>query len=60
MMARKYFVRRDVQAACDVCHGHYQWTWTSKNAQAIAAKHHDKTGHTVRVDVEMTIVYGNG
>lgn len=56
-MNNNYFTRRDVQAACDVCHGLYQWHWTGKNAQGVAARHAKLTGHTVRVDVEMAIVY---
>lgn len=54
---RKYWVGRDVKAACYVCHGDEAY-WTGKNAQAVAAKHHDSTGHSTWVEVYMSISYG--
>jgi hypothetical protein len=30
----------------------------TRNAQGLAAQHHDKTGHTVRVEIERTVYYG--
>jgi hypothetical protein len=55
-MARRASVTlEDVQAECLAC----RWTATSRNAQAIAAKHHDATGHAVRVSKSETVVYGD-
>ena len=54
---RRYSYSRDVRAGCLVCHGD-QWHWYGKNAQGIAARHHDATGHEVWVEVHMTIMYG--
>ncbi|MDX8151119.1 hypothetical protein SK069_05905 [Patulibacter brassicae] len=44
-----------VSAECLAC----RWTATSRNAQAIAAKHHDATSHAVRVTKHETLVYGD-
>lgn len=54
---RTYSYVRDVRACCRVCHGDYQWFWQSKNAQAIAARHFDSTGHETIVEIEMTLHY---
>jgi hypothetical protein len=40
-------------AYCEVC----GWECTAKNAQGLAAQHHDRTGHKVTVEVCRTIVY---
>jgi hypothetical protein len=32
--------------------------WLEKNAQAVAARHHDATGHATWVEVNMSIYYG--
>lgn len=58
-MSLNYFTRRDAQAACDECHGPYQWQWTGKNAQGVAARHAKLTGHTVRVEIDMVVVYSS-
>ena len=52
----KYRVGRHVKAACSVCHGHTAH-WITKNAQAVAALHAQRTGHEVWVEVEMNITY---
>lgn len=48
---------RDVRAGCFVCHDG-QAHWTGKNAQGVAARHHDATGHATWVEVSMGIYYG--
>lgn len=42
-------------AECQGC----DWTTDAPNGLGNAAKHHDATGHTVRVDVDRTVVYGD-
>ena len=32
--------------------------WTGPSAHGVAARHHDATGHVVRVKVDMVVVYG--
>ena len=54
---RETWTARDVVAGCFVCHGDVAH-WTTKNAQALAARHHDKTGHRTWVQVVMMIRYG--
>jgi hypothetical protein len=54
---RKYWVARDVVAGCFVCWGS-DGHWHSKNAQALAARHHDATGHQTWADVNMSVIYG--
>lgn len=54
---RETATSRTVQAGCFHCNGN-DAIWTGNNAQAVAAKHHDKTGHTTWVDVYMNIRYG--
>jgi hypothetical protein len=44
-----------VIAQCLAC----DWGSEARNAQANAARHHDRTGHTVRVSVETLITYGD-
>jgi len=34
--------------------------WSSKNAQGVATRHHDATGHTTWVEISMSIKYGDG
>ena len=38
-----------VMAGCRVCHGD-QAVWFERNAMGVAARHHDATGHEVRVE----------
>jgi hypothetical protein len=40
-------------AACDDC----SWRSTAANAQGAAALHHDRTAHTVRVEVVRNVIY---
>ncbi|SNS58932.1 hypothetical protein SAMN05421642_103403 [Rhodococcoides kyotonense] len=47
---------RAVTAGCDRC----RTKWTSANAQAVAAKHHDTYGHKTWVEQVLTIQYGDG
>lgn len=54
---KRYAVARTVTAGCFECNGS-DAIWHSKNAQAVAAKHHYKTGHTTWVDVYLSIRYG--
>jgi hypothetical protein len=56
-MSRPTSVSREISAGCRVCHGN-RAAWTGKNAQAVAAKHHDATNHETWVDVVMAIRYG--
>jgi hypothetical protein len=58
-MSRTTSVARDAFAGCFECHGSEAIWWT-KNCQGIAARHHDATGHTTWVEVNMSIKYGEG
>ncbi len=43
------------QASCDRC----SWNVNAKNAQALAAQHHDKrSGHRTTVEITTRITYG--
>lgn len=44
----------EARAECQRC----AWKVDGKNAQALAAQHHDKHRHPVRVTTTMEIVYG--
>lgn len=48
---------RDCQGGCFVCHGTTA-VWFGPNAQAVAARHHDATGHATWVDVMLMVRYG--
>lgn len=54
---RKTFVARNVIAGCLECNGH-DYIWHAPNAQGVAARHHDATGHTTWADVTLMIQYG--
>lgn len=54
---RDTFISRDVHAGCFVCHG-TDAHWRGPNAQGVAARHHDATGHSTWCDVSMSIRYG--
>jgi hypothetical protein len=56
---RRTYISRDVFAGCFECNGSEAIWWT-KNAQGVAARHHDATGHTTWVEVNMSIKYGDG
>ena len=36
-----------------------EFIWNKKNAQGVAARHHDATGHSTWADVNMMIRYGD-
>lgn len=55
--ARPTAVSRDVYAGCFVCSGS-EPRWFGGNAQGVAARHHDATGHATWCDVAMSIRYG--
>ncbi len=48
---------RDARAGCRVCHGD-RAHWTTANAQALAAQHHDRTGHETWCRIVSDIQYG--
>jgi hypothetical protein len=48
---------RDLRAGCFACHGK-RARWTGANAQALAARHHDRTGHPTWCDIAMQVRYG--
>lgn len=50
--------RRDLLAGCLVCSGRTP-RWAKANAQALAAQHHDRTGHATWVTIATEIQYGN-
>ncbi|WP_375380110.1 hypothetical protein [uncultured Sphingomonas sp.] len=54
---RPTFTSREVRAGCFVCHGS-DANWHGGNAQGVAARHHDATGHSTWCDVHMSIRYG--
>jgi hypothetical protein len=56
-VSRTYYVSRTMQGGCFVCNNG-DAIWFEKNAQAVAARHHDATGHQTWVDVIMMIRYG--
>lgn len=56
MAPRPFTTHRTVRAGCLGCGA----AWTGGNAQGVAAKHYDQTGHTTWVEVQMTIRYGGG
>ncbi len=49
--------QRDLRAGCHVCSGDTA-RWTEANAQAVAAQHHDRTGHATWVRYAGEIQYG--
>ncbi|WP_200925659.1 hypothetical protein [Sphingomonas sp. Leaf22] len=57
-MTRATTRRRDTTAGCFVCHGDAAF-WTSANAQALAAQHHDRTGHQTWCRIAMSVTYGS-
>lgn len=53
---RNYSTNRRVIAGCFTCNGS-DALWTAPNAQGVAAKHHDATGHETWADVILEIRY---
>lgn len=56
-MTRETYTSRDVRAACFTCHGDIAH-WHGPNAQGLAARHHDATGHRTWCDVYLMVRYG--
>lgn len=56
-MARDTHTSRAVRAGCFVCGGDRP-AWSGANAQGVAARHYDATGHPTWCDVALTIAYG--
>jgi hypothetical protein len=56
-MPRKYSYSRVLIGGCFVCYGS-DGVWFGPNAQGVAARHHDATGHQTWVDVCMHLRYG--
>lgn len=57
-MTRQTARHRNILAGCVVCHGAGA-LWTSANAQALAARHHDRTGHQTWCNIRMSVTYGS-
>ena len=57
MFSRKTATTRDVKAGCFTCFGD-QAKWFGGNAQGVAARHHDATGHPTWAEVYMGVYYG--
>lgn len=47
-----------VIAGCVVCHGPSVAGWDSANAMALAARHHDATGHPTWAEQVVSVRYG--
>lgn len=52
---RPYTYWTEQDAECQDCGKR----WQTKNAQAVAARHHDSTGHRVAVNIQTYICYGD-
>ncbi len=46
-----------VMAGCRVCHGP-DAVWRQRNALALAARHHDATGHETWAEQTIIVIYG--
>jgi hypothetical protein len=57
-MGRETWTSRDVFVGCFQCNGS-ESIWHGKNAQGVAARHHDAHGHTTWVAVSMMVWYGD-
>ena len=57
-MMRETWTGRTVIAGCFQCGGSHA-KWQGPNAQGVAARHHDATGHTTWADVTLSITYGD-
>lgn len=55
---RETWLSKSFVAGCFQCHGG-DGAWFGKNAQAVAARHHDATGHTTFVRVTLYYTYGD-
>lgn len=56
-MSRTVSTSTTVKAGCFACEGSIA-IWTGKNAMAVAARHHDATGHQTWADQHLSIRYG--
>ena len=56
---RPTFTSRTAMAGCFVCKADGSYIWHGPNAQGVAARHHDATGHTTWCDVNLSIRYGS-
>lgn len=56
-MSRQRATSTVQQSGCFVCYGS-DAKWTGSNAIAVAAKHHDATGHQTWADQVISIRYG--
>lgn len=56
-MSRHVQTSTTVKAGCFVCNG-ITVIWTSANAMAVAARHHDATGHRTWADQALSVRYG--
>lgn len=54
---RTTYTSRDVTAGCFDCYGS-NGKWFGPNAQGVAARHHDATGHKTWADVYLCVRYG--
>lgn len=54
---RETYTSRRCFGGCFVCGGS-EAMWHANNAQAVAARHHDATGHATWADVALSISYG--
>lgn len=58
VLERQTLAVRELLAGCHVCDGTTA-RWTKANAQALAAQHHDRTGHATWVKIATDIQYGS-
>jgi len=56
---RKTYLSKCFVAGCFTCGGG-EGIWFASNAQALAARHHDATGHTTWCDLILSYRYGDG
>lgn len=56
-MIRAVSTHSDVSAGCFECAGS-EALWTTRNAVALAARHHDATGHQTWAEQHLSIHYG--
>jgi len=54
---RATYVASTIEAGCHFCNGE-QPLWTNSFAQAMAARHHDATGHRTWTNIETHVRYG--
>lgn len=55
---RDTYTSRTVIAGCFQCYGS-DYKWSGGNAQGVAARHHDATGHETWADVTLMVRYGS-